>query len=212
MTDRLSKADRKKLRASLKNKGMFEEGLYAGHCDDLLDDLDAADAEIKEWRDGCKERDDEYRALRAEKDKQLEQSAAREAVLRTEVTRMNHSYVQMGCMKKPEYCAPCRVLANTSEAARELLEIKRKWDEMDEEYRKSPTDFFEQWRLRENAETERDTLKRQRDVAIAALKQYADEDNCWDWHACDPAVFTVDKTAPWKLAQEALRAVEQDDA
>jgi hypothetical protein len=47
MPDRLSKAERKKLRASLKNKGMFEEGLYAGHCDDLLDDLDDADAEIE---------------------------------------------------------------------------------------------------------------------------------------------------------------------
>jgi hypothetical protein len=199
MTDRLSKAERQRIRAATDRYGHTGDGHAASWCSvscsdvyRLLNDLDAADAELESQHNVIK--------MNAEI---IEQAAAREAAAVAAFekfhTKKNCDY----CSILLPHCPTMKTIDNVSDAARELLEIKRKYDNLQE---------MPSIRQYLALEKERDTLKRQRDVAIAALKQYADEDNCWDWYACDPAVFTVDKTAPWKLAQEALRAVEQDDA
>jgi len=137
MTERLSKAERDVCRKRWEHPCDLEPERHACTIIDLLNDLDALEQELGQARKtrrcvthgdvdgahqwGCPEC---VRELRQE----LEQAAAREALLCEELKKCNHNYLQMGCLKKKELCAPCSLIDNTSEAARALLEIKWKWD------------------------------------------------------------------------------------
>jgi len=215
MTERLSKAERDVCRKRWEHPCDLEPERHACTIIDLLNDLDALEQELGQARKtrrcmthgdvdgahqwGCPEC---VRELRQE----LEQAAAREALLCEELKKCNHNYLQMGCLKKKELCAPCSLIDNTSEAARALLEIKWKWDWFN-------SDAISGGDLSRIAAItdERDTLRRERDALGTALRGLREAVRHMDIACATDDPLGVVQVNACNEADDALRDAEGSD-